>query len=78
VLTGYDLVQATYAYDLYKKWSSTDPSSPFAGGRGLIVTLKHANPYYDDSYAVNSANLGPVEERHSTMKTKWAHGSQFP
>ena len=25
----------------------------------LIVKLNHANPYYDDSYAVNSANLGP-------------------
>jgi hypothetical protein len=25
----------------------------------LIVKLQHANPYYDDSYAVNSANLGP-------------------
>src|SRR6516225_5601110 len=25
----------------------------------LIVVIQHANPYYDDSYAVNSANLGP-------------------
>ena len=25
----------------------------------LLVTLQHANPYYDDSYGVNSANLGP-------------------
>ena len=25
----------------------------------LIVEIQHANPYYDDSYAVNSANLGP-------------------
>ena len=25
----------------------------------LIVIAKDANPYYDDSYAVNSANLGP-------------------
>jgi hypothetical protein len=25
----------------------------------LIVTTQDANPYYDDSYAVNSANLGP-------------------
>ena len=23
------------------------------------MTVKHPNPYYDDSYAVNSANLGP-------------------
>ena len=25
----------------------------------LIMTVQHANPYYDDSYAVNSENLGP-------------------
>ncbi len=25
----------------------------------LIVEIDHSNPYYDDSYAVNSANLGP-------------------
>ena len=25
----------------------------------LIIEIQHANPYYDDSYAVNSANLGP-------------------
>jgi hypothetical protein len=31
------------------------PSFP----RVLIVEIQHANPYYDDSYGVNSANLGP-------------------
>ena len=25
----------------------------------ILVTLQHPNPYFDDSYAVNSANLGP-------------------
>ncbi|HUK31954.1 MAG TPA: hypothetical protein VLV89_12625, partial [Candidatus Acidoferrum sp.] len=25
----------------------------------LILIIQHANPYYDDSYAVNSANVGP-------------------
>jgi hypothetical protein len=25
----------------------------------LAVEIQHANPFYDDSYAVNSANLGP-------------------
>ena len=25
----------------------------------IIIEIQHANPYYDDSYAVNSANLGP-------------------
>ena len=25
----------------------------------VMIEIQHANPYYDDSYAVNSANLGP-------------------
>jgi hypothetical protein len=41
------------AYDFYKKWMS--PDFP----RMLIVEIDHSNPYYDDSYAVNSANIGP-------------------
>ncbi len=41
------------AYDFYKKWTS--PDFP----RFLIIEIQHANPFYDDSYAVNSANLGP-------------------
>ena len=28
--------------------------------------LQHANPYYDDSYAVNSANLGPYGDAIET------------
>ena len=30
-----------------------------AAPKALLVTIQHANPYYDDSYGVNSANLGP-------------------
>ena len=56
-LEGYEAVQAQYAYRLYQNWTSN--GGPFKGARGLIVTVKHPNPYYDDSYAVNSANLGP-------------------
>jgi enterochelin esterase-like enzyme len=25
----------------------------------IIVTIRHETPYYDDSYAVNTANIGP-------------------
>ena len=25
----------------------------------IVIEIRHPNPYYDDSYAVNSANLGP-------------------
>jgi hypothetical protein len=48
-----DSTRTAYAYDLYNKW--TGPEFP----RMLVMKIQHANPYYDDSYAVNSANLGP-------------------
>jgi hypothetical protein len=52
-LDCYNRVQQEYAYQLYKDW--TAPGFP----RFLVVEVQHANPYYDDSYAVNSENLGP-------------------
>ncbi len=56
-LTGYDRVQAEYAYWFYRNWTS--PNLDFHGARVLLVTVNHAVPFFDDSYAVNSANLGP-------------------
>ncbi len=50
---GYNRIVQQEAYDFYRKWIG--PDYP----RMLIVQVQHANPYYDDSYAVNSANLGP-------------------
>jgi len=50
---GYQKTMQEYAYKFYKEW--TGPNFP----RMLIIKIQHANPYYDDSYAVNSANLGP-------------------
>ncbi|MBI4891856.1 MAG: hypothetical protein HY821_14615 [Acidobacteria bacterium] len=52
-MNGLNVIQQQEAYDFYRKWTS--PGFP----RFLIVEIQHANPYYDDSYAVNSANLGP-------------------
>ncbi len=52
-LDCYNRIEEQAAYDFYKEW--TGPSFP----RVLVVEIQHANPYYDDSYAVNSANLGP-------------------
>ncbi len=52
-LRGYKKIVAQEAHDFYKKWTSKDFP------RMLIVEIQHANPYYDDSYAVNSENLGP-------------------
>jgi hypothetical protein len=52
-LEGYNKIVQQEAYDFYKTW--TGPDFP----RVLAIKIQHANPFYDDSYAVNSENLGP-------------------
>jgi hypothetical protein len=52
-MKGYNRIVQQEAHDFYKQWIR--PEFP----RFLIVEIQHANPYYDDSYAVNSANIGP-------------------
>ena len=52
-ITGYKYIQEKEAFDLYKKWISNDFP------RFLAIEIQHQNPYYDDSYAVNSENIGP-------------------
>ena len=52
-LHGYNRIQDFAAYAFYKEW--TGPGLP----RVLLVEIQHPTPYYDDSYAVNSANNGP-------------------
>ena len=52
-ITGYNKIQEEEAYQFYKQW--TGPNFP----RVLAIEIQHATPYYDDSYAVNSANMGP-------------------
>jgi hypothetical protein len=42
-----------WGHHFYRAW--TTPGLP----RMVILKIQHANPYYDDSYAVNSANVGP-------------------
>lgn len=59
-LTGYNRIQQEEAYKNYQSWIA--PGTP----RMLIVKIQHANPYYDDSYAVNSANLGPYGDALET------------
>jgi hypothetical protein len=77
-MRGYNRIVQEYAYQLYKDW--TAPRLP----RLVIVEIQHANPYYDDSYAVNSANLGPygdaityelvpeIEKRFRCIGQGWA------
>lgn len=52
-LAGYNRIVQQEAYDFYKMW--TGPNFP----RVLAVEIQHPCPFYDDSYAVNSANVGP-------------------
>ncbi|MFL3001135.1 MAG: hypothetical protein ACJZ0Y_03080 [Cytophagales bacterium] len=52
-ITGYKYIQEKEAHDLYNNWISNDFP------RFLAIEIQHQNPYYDDSYAVNSANIGP-------------------
>jgi hypothetical protein len=52
-ISGYNRIQQEEAYAFHQKWQS--PGFP----RFLAIEIQHANPYYDDSYAVNSENLGP-------------------
>jgi len=75
---GYNIIQQEYAYKFYKEW--TGPDFP----RVLLIEIQHPNPYYDDSYAVNSANLGPygdaityelvpfIEEKFRGIGEGWA------
>src|SRR5262245_41179800 len=75
---GYNRTQQEYAYQLFKDW--TAPNFP----RAIVVEIQHANPFYDDSYAVNSANLGPygdaimyellpyLEKKYRALGTGWS------
>lgn len=77
-LEGYNKIVQEHAHQFYKDWIS--PDFP----RVIIIEIQHANPYYDDSYAVNSANLGPygdaityelipfVEKKFRGLGTGWS------
>ena len=52
-LAGYNRIVQQEGYKNYQQWIS----AKFP--RFLYIEIDHANPFYDDSYAVNSANLGP-------------------
>ncbi|MBC2839676.1 alpha/beta hydrolase-fold protein [Robiginitalea sp. SC105] len=75
---GYNIIQQQEAYDFYQRWNS--PEFP----RFLIIEIQHPTPYYDDSYAVNSASQGPygdaityelipyIEEQFRGLGQGWA------
>jgi len=65
-------------YKLYQDWTSGRMP------RAIIITIQHANPYFDDSYAVDSANVGPygtaitqelipyIEKKYRAIGQGWA------
>lgn len=65
-------------YEFYQSWNSEDFP------RMIAVTFQHPTPYFDDSYAVNSANNGPygdaimtelipyIEEHFRIIRQPWA------
>ncbi|HEX4021443.1 MAG TPA: alpha/beta hydrolase-fold protein [Acidobacteriaceae bacterium] len=80
-MKGFDRTYAAYSYKFYQDWTS---------GRlphVLLLYVQNANPYYDDSYAVNSANLGPygdaiteelipqIEKRYRGIGQGWARAT---
>jgi hypothetical protein len=74
----YNRIEEEEAYQLYKDWTAT--GFPHV----IIIQIQHANPYYDDSYAVNSENLGPygdaimqellphIEKKYRAIGAGWA------
>ncbi len=99
VLLPRDYDKTTLQYPvLYEQGHfSTGAPMAFAPGRGiyndwvsdnfprmLVVTFQHPTPYFDDSYAVNSVNVGPygdailqelipeIEKRFRAIRQPWA------
>ncbi|MGH8243827.1 MAG: alpha/beta hydrolase-fold protein [Steroidobacteraceae bacterium] len=77
-LEGYNRIQQEYAWQAHRDWIT-------AGfPRVLLVEIQHPTPYYDDSYAVNSANNGPygdaiqyelipvIEKQFRALGTGWS------
>jgi hypothetical protein len=77
-VSGYNIIQQQEAYDFYQTWISDDFP------RYIVIEIQHPTPYYDDSYAVNSASQGPygdaityelipyIEERFRGIGEGWA------
>jgi hypothetical protein len=75
---AYNRTEEEHDHQFFKDWTS--PGFP----RVIVIEIQHANPYYDDSYAVNSANLGPygdaityelipyLEKKYRAIGAGWA------
>ncbi|HEY1891253.1 MAG TPA: alpha/beta hydrolase-fold protein [Steroidobacteraceae bacterium] len=70
-----------YGYKFFQDWTSGRLP------RAIMVYVQNANPYYDDSYDVNSANVGPygtaineellpaIEKKYRAIPQGWAHAT---
>lgn len=79
---GHFSLRAPYGFDEKNEFSQAWLSDGFP--RVIAVTFQHPNPYFDDSYAVNSVNVGPygdailqelipeVEKRFRIIREPWA------
>ncbi len=77
-LEGYNRIQQEYAWQAQQDWIT--PGFP----RVILVEIQHPTPFYDDSYAVNSANNGPygdaiqyelipaIEKQYRALGTGWS------
>ena len=77
-IDGYNIIQQQEEYDFYQTWISDDFP------RFIVIEIQHPTPYYDDSYAVNSASQGPygdaltyelipyIEEQFRGLGEGWA------
>lgn len=77
-IEGYNIIQQQEAHNNYLRWVSEDFP------RFLVLEIQHPTPYYDDSYAVNSAAQGPygdainhelipfIEEKFRGLGEGWA------
>lgn len=75
---GYNRVEQEYAWRAFQDWNSV------GFPRVLLVEIQHPTPFYDDSYAVNSANNGPygdaiqqelipeIERQYRALGAGWA------
>lgn len=79
---GHFSIAPPYGFDEKNEFSKAWLSDNFP--RMIAVTFQHPNPYFDDSYAVNSVNVGPygdaimnelipeVEKRYRVMREPYA------
>ncbi len=77
-LEGYNRIEQEYGWQAHQDWIT--PGFP----RVLLVEIQHPTPFYDDSYAVNSANNGPygdaiqyelipaIEKEFRALGTGWS------